>query len=219
MTTQRMTLAAFALAALSGLPACQQYSTYPEIATSRGIPENPNNPAAAACMIASIQYVASRYAPGGPNYAAATAAEQASLSVNTPVVLNLPRGLRRSLYQHITTQVGPKAMPMSDDALVSGAPVLHVTRVWLRFNHATVDVLRPMPELGPGTDGRPIYQLVTVRLDGGFEPWHVIHARAFEPNSAEVPEPYFLPAEDRVDQYDYQLAKDREYKPGLGLAQ
>jgi hypothetical protein len=208
-------LAALVAALAGSIAGCQQYSTYPEIPSAKGIPENPNNPSAAVCMRTAVQYVMTRWSPGGPAYDAATAEEQASLRVPTPLVINLPRGLRRIYYERVAADIGPQTAPMSPDALASGAPVIHVTRVWLRFNKATVDVLRPVPELGPGPDGKPIYQTITVRLEGGLDPWRVVHARAYDPGFAEVPEPYPIPELDRVDQYEITAAEDRAYKPGL----
>lgn len=194
------------MAGMALLPGCQQYSTYPEIPTAHGMPENPNNPSAATCMRLAVQYVCTRWAPGGPNFEAQTAEEQGSLKVQTPIVLNLPQGMRRTFYERVVSEVGPGARAMSTETENSGDPVIHVTRVWMRFNRATVDVLRPMPEIGPGADGKPVYQLITVRLEGGMEPWHVVHARAFEPGWAQLPAPNFLPEEDRFHEAKFSTA-------------
>jgi hypothetical protein len=44
---------------------------------------------------------------------------------------------------------------------------------------------------------------VTVRLQGGFEPWRAIHARAWEPGQDEAPAFYFVPDMERVEQFKY----------------
>lgn len=194
-----------ALAALSG---CQQYVSAPGVPTSRGIPESPNQPAAASVMVRSLQYVANRYPPGALRFDAGSAHEQADTTVPYACVVSLPRGLRRSYYERIAAEVGPECRPMAPDVLFQSMPTFYVARVWMRFNTATVDIVRPMPEVGPGPDGKTVYQLVTVRLEGGTEPWHVVHARAYPHEDAVVPPPYFLPEVERVDQYTWQQEQD-----------
>lgn len=191
----------------------QQYVSSPGVPTAVGIPENPNKPAAADCMVVAVQYVAGRYPPGSLKFDAASAKEQADMRVPYECVVNLPRGMRRSFYEDIARRIGPDCKPMSPVVLHAGAPTFHVARVWMRFNSATVDVLRSMPELGPGPDGKPVWQKVTVRLEGGVEPWHVVHARAHDPADTVVPHPYFLPDVERVDQFDWQKRQDEINPP------
>lgn len=190
------------------LAGCQQYVSAPGVPTARGIPESPNQPAAADVMIACVQYVANNYPPGSLRYDAASAHEQADVKVPYECVVNLPRGLRKSYYERIAAGVGPKCQPMTPDALTGHLPTFHVTRVWMRFNTATVDLLRPMPELGADASGKPIYQVVTLRLEGGTEPWRVVHARAYPHEDATVPPPYFLPDIERTDQFAWQKEQD-----------
>jgi hypothetical protein len=189
---------------------CQQYVSSPGVPEARGIPENPNKPAALACMAEAVRYVATRYPPGDPTAPGADLKEQAAMEVPYAMVVNPPRGLRRSFYERLVQAIGPRCAPMSETSADGPAPVFHITRVWMRFNSATVDVLRPMVEMGPGPDGRPVYQMVTVRLEGGLEPWRVVHARAWAPDvQAEVPRPYPMPKVERVDQFEWQMEQDR----------
>lgn len=194
----------------------QQYVSSPGVPTARGIPENPNKPAAADCMVLAVQYVAGRYPPGSLRLDAGSAAEQRDARVPYECVVNLPRGLRRSFYERIAREIGPACRPMSVDVQHTGLPTFHVTRVWMRFSTATVDVVRAMPELGPGPDGKAVTQTVTVRLEGGTEPWHIVHARAGAPEEGIVPPPYFLPEEERVDQFEWQKRQDEAHPPGRG---
>lgn len=204
----------FVLAALClvGVAGCQQYVSSPGVPTSRGIPENPNKPAAMSCMVEAVRYVATRYPPGDIYYSPEK--PQAALEASYELAVNPPRGLRKSFYERLVKQIGPKAKPIGPDNEFGQMPVFHVTRVWLRFQTATVDVLRPMPELGPGEDGKPTYQLVTVRLEGGMTPWRVVHARAWEPDGVEVPPAYYMPLEERVDQFDATMEEDQKSPPG-----
>ncbi|MFA6046884.1 MAG: hypothetical protein WC718_18015 [Phycisphaerales bacterium] len=190
---------------------CHRYATYPAIPTSEGIEEDPNTNGAAKCMSLAVGYVATRYSPGGYNFDAATAKEQGDLRVPFPIVVNAPRGMRRAFYQRVVADIGPQAMAMSPDSENSGVPVYHVLRVWLRQSRATVDVLRPMSEIAADSQGRPVYQTVTVRLEGGgLEPWRVVHARGFEPGIDPVPSPYYLPEVDRVNQFEWLQEQDKK---------
>lgn len=197
------------LIALSGgITGCQQYVSAPGIPSAQGIPENPNKPAAISVMVEAVRYVATRYPPGGYDYDAASMQEQAAVEVPYAMQVCPPRGLRRSFYERLVQNIGPAAQPISPEGLEEGLPTFYVTRVWMRFQKATVDVLRPMPEVGLGPDEKPVYQTVTVRLEGGLEPWRVVHARAWSPNEPTLPQPYFMPDEERIDQFEWQMKQD-----------
>ncbi|HYF15811.1 MAG TPA: hypothetical protein VD971_12150 [Phycisphaerales bacterium] len=188
------------LVALAGaLAGCYQQSTYPAIPTARGYPENPNTPAAEQAIVAAVQYVASRWPPGNRDFDESVTPRGLPM-VPYEMVVSLPAGTRKLYYDRMPAKIGPNVKPATPETVASGAPVFYVTRVWLRFSKGTVDVLRPMVELG-STPDNPIYQKVTVRLEGGIEPWHVQHARAWAPGEAELPEHFFVPAVDHADQY------------------
>lgn len=189
----------------SGLSGCTQYGTYPEIPTSRGTSESPNNPNYEAVATASLQYVATRFSPGGPVFG--DAKEVGRLTVDYPMVINLPVGTRKSFYQRIASRVGPNVVPMTPENLAltqdGQVPILSVGRTWLRGNKAIVDVYRPVRELDKRPDGSLTYQRITVRLEGGLTPWRVVHARAWYPGDDAPPAPYYLPDIERIDQYEY----------------
>ncbi|MBL8999511.1 MAG: hypothetical protein JNK25_00065 [Phycisphaerae bacterium] len=198
-------LLALSLALLAAaLPGCQsQYTNYPEVPSARGLSEDPNSPGCESAMIAAVRYVAMRYPPGSLPYTAADATEAGRVTVNYPMVVAAPLGTRKSFYERMARQIGPEVVPLTPENVGGTAPVFYVTRAWLRGVDGQVDVMRPMPELPPGPDGKPVYQTVTVRLKGSIEPWYVVHARAWEPGIDPLPTPYFLPDVERVNQFRY----------------
>jgi hypothetical protein len=200
-----------------GLPACQKYQNYPAVATARGTPEEPNNPATEAAIVAALQYVATRFPPDG-GLLAEPVKEVEKTQADFPFAVNLPAGMRKSFYERIPTKVGPEVKPLTPDIVEQNSlPIYHVTRVWLRFNSGTVDVLRPVPGLGKGPDGSPVYQKITLRLEGGFSPWRVVHARAWEPGTDDPPPYYYLPDIERVEQFKYSTAMTPEEQNAYDL--
>lgn len=203
MTRLALSLAALAAATLGPVGCNSQYTNYPEVPTARGLSENPNSPGCESAMVAAVRYVATRYAPGRLPREAQTPDEAGREMVDFPMTIAAPLGTRRSFYERLARQVGPDVSPLTPETLDGRAPIYYVTRVWLRGVDGQVDVMRPMPEIGPGANGEPVYQTVTVRLKGAMEPWYVVHARAWEPGIDPVPEPYFLPDVERIDQFRY----------------
>lgn len=203
-----------------GNAGCHQYATYPAIPTAEGLTEDPNTNSTAKCASLAVAYVATRYSPGGYNFDAKTAKEQGDLRVPFPLIVNAPRGMRRAFYQRVVVDVGPQAQALTPDNEKSGLPIYHVLRVWLRQTNATVDVLRPMSELAPDSQGRPVYQTVTVRLEGGgLEPWRVVHARGYEPGIDPVPPPYYIPEVDRTDQFEWMKEQEKKAAQGAEKAE
>lgn len=184
-------------AALTG---CYQQSSYPEIPTSQGYAEDPNRPATEQAMVAALQYVGSRWTPGQRMYDPKV--EPRGLPyVNYPCVINLPLGMRKVYYERIPAKIGPQVLAATPENVALGLPTFHVTRVWMRFNKAQVDVLRPMPEVGEGPTGKPVYQLITVHLEGGMKPWNVVYARSWPAGQISAPEYSFVPAVDDPNQF------------------
>lgn len=199
MTTRRSLLLTAILCVLTG---CMGYSSYPDVEANYGATGGPNTPASEAVMTAALRHVVSRFPPGGPRTDAPTARDAASAQADFPLIVNLPIGTRKAVYDRVVQAVGPHARPMSADTASSRDPVYSVSRVWVRERTATVDVLRPMPELtGPG-GGKPVYQMITVRLEGGLRPWRVIHARVWDPTGADQPIPFNIPDVDRHDEFE-----------------
>jgi hypothetical protein len=192
------------LAGLLGMPmsGCyQQQATYPKADGAEGLTDNPNTPASEQAMVQALQYVASRYGVSKREFHNAASDIDAPL-VTKSMVVNLPRGLRKSVYERVAAKVGPNVQPATPMSVESGAPVYYVTRVWMRFNRGVIDVVRPMTELGAGKDGLPVYQRISVHLTGGNTPWKVAYARTWSPQSTEPPpSPYFVPAVDDPNQW------------------
>ena len=137
-----------------------------------------------------------------------TSAEAQSVQATYPRVLAGPRGFREVYFEDAARRIGPQVVPLTHESLESGQPIFDVTRVWIRGDAATIDVLRPMPELGKSPDGKPIFQPVTVRLEGGFSPSRVVHARIWNPGDEVQPAPFSPPEVDRTDQFDFTRAMD-----------
>ena len=195
-------VAGLLLAAAGPMGCTHQYANYPEIPSAKGLKQDPNTPAAESAMVTALQFVANRYPPGTLRLDAKNSREAGEMITATPMVVNLPVGQRQSYYRRIARKVGPNVAPMTADVDAS-LPVYHVTRVWLRFSEGWVDVMRPMPELPPGPDGKPVYQTVTLKMRGGLGPWRVLHARAWPPGIDPVPEPFMLPDMERINQYEF----------------
>lgn len=200
---------ALVAASLAGLSGCTSTTNYPEIEGTKLTFEDPNEWRTVAAMIVAVRYVGNRYEPGRlPEYSTIDPSEAAESTVDYPFILNVPPGLRKNYYDRLCREVGPNVRPVTPDVADAVAnhqetdvPLVHIGRVWIREQRAEVDVYRPMPELGLDKNGNQIYQMITVRLTGGVQPWRAIHARAWAPGAFPVPPLYVIPAVDRADQY------------------
>jgi hypothetical protein len=205
---------------LCGLASCQHTATYPSVPTARGFTENPNTPACEQAVVASLQYVASRWTPGQREYDESETPRGLPM-VPYDMVVNLPVGTRKMFYERIPASIGPNVKPATAESIASGLPVFHVGRVWLRFNTGTVDVYRPVTEVGPGADGQPVYQMISLKLERDFgTQWRVVYPRTWSPGDHAPPPIYYVPETDDPDQFaksmrqqSGQIAKD----PGLAL--
>ena len=118
-------------------------------------------------------------------------------------VLNLPRGTTlergRSLLDNSMSDAGVTGGMLVGDPGYQGLPVYSITRVWLRGDSGTVDVIRPvtldgMEPTEADTDGVAYtYQKVTHRLKGGFRPWRVETSRAWPIGLEDQPELFGWP--------------------------
>ena len=205
-----LSLVVAALAGIaSGLSGCTSTTNYPEIEGSQATFEDPNEGRTVDAMIVAVRYVGNRYEPGRlPEYNTMDPAELAESTVGYPFILNVPPGLRKVYYERLCRKIGDNVRPVTSDVAEMVAnhqptdvPLVHIGRVWIREQRAQVDVYRPMPELGLDKNGNQVYQMITVRLTGGIQPWRAIHARAWAPGAFPVPPLYVIPAVDRADQY------------------
>lgn len=200
------------LALLAALGGCLNYSNYPSVDGAYAATDRPVTPATERAIALAVKWTADRYPPGDLRMAAPSLQEAGDITIRTPIILNLPMGTRQVYYNRIARLCGPEVIPLTLDNASSGTPVYHVGRVWVRAHEAVVDVYRPMPELGTTSDGTPIYQMVTVRMEGGFQPYRVMHGRAWEPGAYPAPPFFPIPEIDRENEYEY--TRDRMLNEG-----
>lgn len=189
-TTRRTLAAPLALGSLALLVSaallsqgCTGYHSYPPIKGSMAS-TNPNSPPVDEIMIASLEWVTTRYPVGGT-----------VISGETPeFAINLPRGVRKSVYEHVAAKVSDRARPLTPDN--ASLPTYHIAELWVRDGLAKVTVLRPAHELGPGPDGKPVYQGITLRIEGGLHPWRVVRHQVWEVGTIQLPELYFCPGSE-----------------------
>lgn len=191
-------LLAFSLISVALPGGCTSYTSAPGI-EARGAAEGPNAPRAESAALAALQFAVTRYPPGGPRPEASTSREASSLTADFPLAVNMPVGTRRGVYERVAIRLGAQAVPYDVGTTL---PIYSVERVWVRERTATVDVLRPMLELPRRADATPVYQRLTVRLEGSFSPWRVVHTRAWPPIGDERPVLFPIPAIDRHDEYE-----------------
>jgi hypothetical protein len=165
---------------------------------------DPNQPNMQRVIAASLQYVLSRYRQGGE--------EQ-------PIAVNLPPGMRQSNYIMVAKQAGKNVHPLTEEIANTGSmPIYHVGAIELRGNSANVCIFRPTTEIAPDpTTGKPVYQMIRVKLEGGFQPWRGLISNSYAPGMETPPQYYALPATDdpfhfenwKRAQREIALAKDR----------
>jgi hypothetical protein len=107
----------------------------------------------------------------------------------SPYVVNFPKGMRRGNAVEILESIGDPRAELA--ALrVSGLPVYHIKRVWIRGSSARVEIMRPTPGEADA------YVLSVVRLEsriGGN--WRVTESRAWPVEASEAPPLYGWPGD------------------------
>lgn len=168
--------AALAAAAVGGLGGCVGYASYPPVPGDTAI-NDPNHPPVNEMMAIGLRWAAERYPvdPADPNAAFA---------------VNLPVGVRPETYEFVLGRIGGGAMPLTH--ATASLPTFHVKRVRVRGDSGQVDILRPVLELSPSPTGEPVYQEVTVRMEGGWQPWRVVGRREWSLGAGQAPEPNYL---------------------------
>lgn len=127
------------------------------------------------------------------------------------VALNLPAGTRQNTYERICREVGHNVRPLTPELAASRVPIVHVARVWIRAEEATVDVVRPLVEGGLREDGTYASQEFRLKLRGGLNPWSVVYCDVRPVGLANVPELYYMPGADNPNEYrDMKVAQQRE---------
>jgi len=193
------TVAGLAISAgvLSGCSGFGDYNPGSPAQSLDNLPD-PNQPNMQRVMTASLQYVISRYRQGG-------SAEQA-------IAINLPPGMRQSNYITVANQVGKNVQPVTEAIInTNSMPIYHVGAIQLRGNNADVDVYRPLTELGPDPKtGKPVYQVIRVKLEGGLQPWRALIGRSYSPGAFAAPQYYTLPNVEDAFQFENWKKAQRE---------
>ena len=119
---------------------CTGYHSYPPIKGSMAS-TNPNSPPVDEIMIVSLDWVTTRYPVGGT-----------VISGETPeFAINLPRGVRKSVYEYVAEKVSDRARPLTPDN-ADTIPVYHIAELWVRDGLAKVTVDGRSAELMPADD-------------------------------------------------------------------
>lgn len=203
LTALAFSAGALVTGALSGCSGFGDYNPGSPAQDLSNLPD-PNQPNIQRVMTASLQYVIARYRQGG---------------VEQPLAINLPPGMRQSNYFTVAKQVGQNVQPVTDAIInTNSMPIYHVGAIQLRGNNADVDIYRPLTELAPDPKtGKPVYQVIRVKLEGGLQPWRALIGRSYSPGAFEAPQFYTLPnVEDpfqfenwKKAQRDLAMAKER----------
>jgi len=186
----------------AGLAGCVSYASYPPVEKDVAL-NDPNVPAMEEVMMAGLQWVGSKHPPE-----ALTPAGQAE-----PVryVVNLPKGVKPSVYRRVAASFGPGAAPVTPEN--SHLPIYHVDSIRIRGDQANIWILRPAPDVGLTPQGLPVYQEVKLWLRGGLQPWRVVNAIERTPGAGEVPAlNYYEP--EKPAEVRPSAAPPQPYKPG-----
>lgn len=169
------------VALVAGLGGCAGWDTWPPIDPGDSIP-NRDDAAISQSMTVALARVIQDYPPRGGS--------------DQPVTINLPDPLvSEAVYRRVARDVereieGSRLVsPLSESSI--GRPIYHVAGVRIRTGKAEIDVLRPV--FGAGELDRSeltndqAYEGYTVRLSGGFRPWHVTWVERFTPGIISAP--------------------------------
>lgn len=155
---------------------CVGYSSYPKV---EGVaPGSPNFIHVRPVVAASLKEVIAKYHPQSAG----------------AYTVNLPAGMTPSSRNDLVYGLGPDAMLLthSTDAL----PIYHVGRVWIRGADARVDIIRPVLELGTTPTGEPVYQGMTVWLQGGVNDWAVELVQPWSIGVVQPPDLHYVDEEN-----------------------
>lgn len=167
------------------LGGCYGYASYPPVETASPVSRNPNAPPIDELMMLATRWVADRYPP--PRSGPAVVGE-------AQFAINLPEGVRRDVYERVSERTGGRAVPLTQENAQT-LPVYHISRIWVRMHDAKVDIMRPRLELPRKTDGQPVYECITLLVEGGLQPWRVTRFQTWEVGIMEPPPLWYCPAD------------------------
>lgn len=166
---------------VAGLPGCVGWDTWPPVEPGDTIP-NRDDATVTQTMTAALARVIQDYPPRG--------GDVRRVAINLPEPL-VSQAVYRKVARDVEREIGESffVVPLSEDTM--DLPIYHVAGVRPRTSTAEVDVLRPV--FGQGQLDRSeltndqAYEGYTVRLSGGFRPWHVTWVERFTPGIISAP--------------------------------
>jgi len=170
-------------AGAGSLVGCYGYASYPPIESASPGINNPNAPPVDELMMLATKWVADRYPP--PRSGPAVVGE-------AQFAINLPEGVRRDVYERVSERTGGRAVPITPET-AAALPVYHIARVWVRMHQAKVDIMRPRLELPRDSDGQPVYECITLLVDGGMQPWRVTRFQTWQVGVVSTPARWYCP--------------------------
>lgn len=185
-------------AAAGSLVGCVGYASYPPIDSASPVVNNPNAPPADELMMLGTKWVADRYPP--PHAGPVVAGEP-------QFAINLPEGVRRDVYERVSQRTGGRAVPLTEENAKT-LPIYSISRIWIRMHDAKIDIMRPRLELPKQSDGQPVYECITLLVEGGMQPWRVTRFQTWEVGIVPPPPLWYCP-----EDYGPVYAMSGQYRP------
>ncbi len=166
---------------LAGLPGCAGWDTWPPVDPVDKAP-NRDDAAIGQTMTLALARVIADYPPRG--------GEGQSVAINLPGPL-VGQAVYRRVARDVEAEPGVNRLVKPLDEAGLALPIYHIAGVRIRTGKAEIDVLRPV--FGAGQVDRTeltndeAYEGYTVRLSGGFRPWHVTWVERFTPGIIPAP--------------------------------
>jgi len=156
----------------AGLSGCAGYATWPPVQGHTLATADPNSGIVQDAMVVALNAAIEKYP---------------SID-NKPVVINLPSGVTRGVYESVASRTRSAALTPEN---ASTGAVYHVARVWVRGWSAMVDIVLPVttPSRGAAT---PEYRGVTIHLKGEGSPMKFNLAQEWQPGTVPTPELNYL---------------------------
>ena len=104
--------------------------------------------------------------------------------------INLPQGVTREQYIDVVIRIGDRATPVTPES--EYLPIYHIGWVWMRGDHARVDVFRPVYSLARSGE-QVVYQSITLHLTRRFASWRVERTQPWDPGVVAIPPIYYMP--------------------------
>lgn len=169
------------VAGLPGMSGCAGWDTWPPTDPVDKAP-NRDDAAIGQTMTLALGRVIADYPPRGRQ--------------GQPVAINVPgplvgKAVYRRIARDVEAEPGVNRLITPLDEAGLALPIYHVAGVKIRTGKAEIDILRPI--FGSGELDRAeltndvAYEGYTVRLSGGFRPWHITWVERFTPGIIPTP--------------------------------